>query len=410
MPIRNNRFLRGLFLFLLYLAGAIISFFFIAILPILGKETADIRHAETVWDETISGEISESVPWRNQYSRIFVFDREGKLLYWYIAEPERTPEDLEKYLEKWRSNVLKGKKIFTVTGDQFRKNFLYLWLTSGTPISDNGSVLGAVFLIQDIQIIQNAVIYFLLLYTVGFWACALFIHRYQRRKQQLEDAQRQYIDNITHQLKNPIATISALTESLSDGMVTDPAKQQMYYGRILNETQNQTHMIKEILELSRLQSGEKQFQKSAVDPKELFGRIVDRYSAIFEYSELTFEVDEELFSLPKLHTNEEAVYQILEILLDNALKYVQSGGTVRLLCQQGDPINIMVSDNGPGIPEKDQQHIFERFYRSSEQSEKNGSGLGLAIAIEIAGKLKEDLSVKSTPGSGTDFYLTIHAE
>lgn len=114
--------------------------------------------------------------------------------------------------------------------------------------------------------------------------------------------------------------------------------------------------------------------------------------------------------MPSLHTNASCVGQVLEILLENAVKYVTSGDHIWIdVSPAKNYVIVCVRDDGCGISKEDLPHVFERFYRCS-RNVKNSSGLGLAIAKEIIDNLEEKIWVESELGKGTAFYFTVHTK
>ena len=217
--------------------------------------------------------------------------------------------------------------------------------------------------------------------------------------------QRNYIANVTHALKSPIAAVKTLTKTLCDVGDLDTTRQRVYYGMILQEMNQQSHMVQEILELSRLQSRER-VKKTAVPAAEVLAPVGEKYAMLCDCAGIVFLPPPEPEALPMLWTNAAAVRQILECLLDNALKYVSPGGTIRLEAEAGrTQLTFCVRDDGCGIAAEDLPHVFERFYRCA--GSRGGSGLGLAIAREAADPLRERLWAESEPGGGSAFYLTV---
>ncbi|MCC8121530.1 MAG: HAMP domain-containing histidine kinase [Oscillospiraceae bacterium] len=213
---------------------------------------------------------------------------------------------------------------------------------------------------------------------------------------------------MTHALKTPIASIKALSETLCDGVDPDPDLQRQYCGMILTEANRQSRMVEDILRLSQLQSATDPLPRERVRAGALFAPVWEKYSLLMDCAGIRLEVSDRVDALPDLETAPAYVAQLMEILLDNALKFVPEGGTVWVEAEvSGRRAVIRVRDNGVGIAPKDLPHVFERFYKSSHDFNQQGSGLGLAIAREICGRLGEKIWVESQPGQGACFSFTL---
>lgn len=224
----------------------------------------------------------------------------------------------------------------------------------------------------------------------------------------LEKTRRDYIANISHELKSPIASIRALTETLADGMIIDEEKTNKYYGIILSECARLQRLIYDVLELSRMQNKIETWDKEKLDTHELVELIDSKYSFLSDEMGIVFEITENTRNLPAVYSNKDKVLQLVNILMDNAMKYVKEDGKIIFdAVVHSRVISIRILDNGPGIAEEDLPYIFERFYKSEKSHNEKGSGLGLAIAKEIANGLGEKISVTSKTGIGTIFQFTI---
>ena len=216
-----------------------------------------------------------------------------------------------------------------------------------------------------------------------------------------------YIDNITHELKTPIASIKALTATLNDHEM-DPDTRSEYYGLILAEASRQEHMVQNILDLSRIQSRDISLKKSAIGAEELFDPVCIRYSSLCDDLDISWKPPNNLKELPRLHTNADCIHRILDALLGNALRYTDENGLIEMsIVEEGRHITVCISDNGNGIAAEDFPHIFERFFRGSNSYVKGGNGLGLAIAKEIADGLGEKIWAERNLTQGSKFYFTI---
>lgn len=392
-------------LILVFLFGLAVSMFAISVYPIYFQQRTILfswsqvlaekylEHPESIANQKIGSE-----------ERILIFDTEGNCL-WHIASESAFPDtDLGDSLLQYLPSTLSGNFIF-------KQKFSYqnndIIIFAGIPIKDGDTIVGTMFFIKDLKNLPEAMESFAICYTVLYWICVFFCITYFRKKKKLEDVQQNYIANVTHSLKAPIAAVKAVAETLSDVPDLDTDKRMVYYGVILREANQQSHMVQEILELSKLQSHSRDFTKTRVTAAKAFKDIFEKYSMLCSCAGISLHVSETISSLPSLYTNISCIQQILEILLENAVKYVIGGNDiwVDVTATKGQAV-FCVRDNGIGISKDDLPHVFERFYQCS-RSNKGGSGLGLAIAQELISGLKEKIWVESEAGKGTAFYFTV---
>lgn len=280
----------------------------------------------------------------------------------------------------------------------------WLGLVVATTMND-GNIY---FMIKPLNTLQTILIVLFCSLTVFLILSCIYSALIIRNTRRTEALRREYVDNVSHDLKSPIASIKALSESLYDGVIDDPDKQKKCYAIIKHETDRLETTVMNMLELSRTQAMGSNFEKSPVSACELFLPIVEKFSERCSELEIHFSAPINTDSLPTLFTNTERISVLTNVLLDNAVKFVSPGGHIRLEAENGHRhITVCVRDDGIGISKEEQKRIFERFYTGNLARNTNGSGLGLAIADEIASVMGEQLWVESAPGKGAAFYFTI---
>ncbi len=280
-------------------------------------------------------------------------------------------------------------------------------VVAGAPVFRESTFLGEVYLTQSLEYIPFVLVSYALICTLLYIIVIYSVLTQRKSREAVETIYHQYIANISHELKTPIASIQAITETLSEGLVDDEATLSRYYGIISRESRLLEHSVLQIIELSKLQDSRITFHKTDVEPEEIFNLIQDRYVSRCEDLGLSFSIEKSIWNLPKLYTDPDRVIQLLEILLDNALKFVEEGGSILLnATTKYGQATIRVNDTGRGISSDDLPHIFERFYKS-EVDNPTGSGLGLAIANEIINGLHETIWVQTEVGKGTTFFFTV---
>ncbi|MBZ4663036.1 MAG: hypothetical protein JG776_718 [Caloramator sp.] len=224
----------------------------------------------------------------------------------------------------------------------------------------------------------------------------------------LEKTRREYVANISHELRTPIASLRAMSETLLDGMINDEQEKQRYYQIMLIESIRLQRLINDMLELSKLRSGNAYLEKSTVDISKLINLVYQKFDGIADDLGIELKLKNHIKNLPLTYTNAERIEQVLIILLDNAFKFTQEGGVVTISSNiDNEKVIISVEDTGEGIKKEDIPYIFERFYKADKSRITQGTGLGLAIAKQIIEALDEKIWVESTIGKGTKFSFTI---
>lgn len=223
--------------------------------------------------------------------------------------------------------------------------------------------------------------------------------------ERLEATRREYVANVSHELRTPLTSIRALLEPLADGMVKSEEDKERYYKIMLHEVMRLSHLITDMMKLSRLQSGSDYIEMSRVNIVDLLKDVVSSYTATANQRGIELILDAE--DAPDAMTDPNMVEQLLVILLDNAMRYTEEGGSITLSVRDGERLLVSVSDTGCGIPEADIPHIFERFYKVDKSRGEGGTGLGLSIAQLIIDKMQEKITVHSEVDKGTRFTFTL---
>ncbi len=237
---------------------------------------------------------------------------------------------------------------------------------------------------------------------------AASINDFAAKSEKLEQTRRDYVANISHELRTPMASIRAMSETLRDGLITDDNKVQRYYDHILRESMRMTRLIDDLLELSRLQSRSVALQISAIDLMPVLSSCALTFEqlALDSGVDFSFECPQQL---PVVMSNADRIQQILVILLDNAIKHTPDDGKVVLSAQVEEQlVRISVRDTGDGISPQDIPYVFDRFYKSDKSHSSGGTGLGLSIAKEVLMVLGETITVESQLGEGSVFSFTVH--
>lgn len=223
----------------------------------------------------------------------------------------------------------------------------------------------------------------------------------------LDDTRRDFIANISHELKTPIGAISLLSEALIDAS-DDPVAVQKFSKSLRKESKRLTSLIKDVVQLSRIQSAEVVANAEVVDLSTVVMEALDRnsYRAEARNVKITYDAPEGL----EVIGDPEMLTVAVKNLIENAILYSEEGAPVGVGLRQVDDVaEIAVTDSGLGIPQEDQSRIFERFYRvdPSRSRSTGGTGLGLAIVKHVASTHNGEVKLFSKPGVGSTFTLRI---
>ncbi len=227
----------------------------------------------------------------------------------------------------------------------------------------------------------------------------------------LDNMRKEFVANVSHELKTPITTIKSYTETLMDSGV-DKEMEKMFLAVIDNECDRMARLVKDLLQLSNLDYKKTTWKKQEVSVKKLLNDILLKLEFDFKEKNHNIIVDIEE-DLPNIVIDKDGIEQVILNIISNAIKYTENGGEIQVssICLN-EFISIKVMDNGIGIPEEDQQRIFERFYRveKGRSRELGGTGLGLSIAKQIIEAHNGEILLDSRFGHGTTVEIKIPFE
>ncbi|MBN1135228.1 MAG: HAMP domain-containing protein [Anaerolineae bacterium] len=226
------------------------------------------------------------------------------------------------------------------------------------------------------------------------------------RIRRLETVRRDFISNISHELRTPLAGLKALVDTLRGGAIKDPPAAKRFLKRMDAEVDALTQMVEELLELSRIESGQAPLCLAPTPVAEVVVPPVDRLRPQAERAGL--EITTLLPQMPPVLADADRARLVLTNLAHNAVKFTPPGGRITVAAQPaGDEVVFSVQDTGVGIAAEDLPRIFERFYKADRARSGGGTGLGLAIAKHIVQGHGGRLWAESVEGQGSTFYFTL---
>ncbi len=282
---------------------------------------------------------------------------------------------IEKFLEKEEDWT--GNKIIDINNESILQ-------ASYAPFMDqNGDIEGIIILLQDVT-----------------------------EHQKLESMRKEFVANVSHELKTPLTTIKSYTETLLDGVIDDRDLSVNFLQVVDSETERMARLVRDLLQLSGLDFQRSKWNKKAVDLKKIIEEIILKLDVSVKNKKQQIHLN-----LNDLKGNDTIIYadkdrmgQAILNLLGNSIKYTPEGGHIKIdICIREDKLILEIEDNGIGIPEKDLARIFERFYRvdKARARELGGTGLGLSIAKEIIEAHEGTIEIFSQEGKGTKTVIRL---
>ncbi|MBM3137738.1 MAG: PAS domain-containing protein [Chloroflexi bacterium] len=235
----------------------------------------------------------------------------------------------------------------------------------------------------------------------------LFLIQDLTRLRQLEIVRRDFVSNVSHELRTPLASLKLIAETLQEGALNDPPAAKKFLERMEGEIDNLTQLVGELLELSRIESGKVPLDKKWINPAELVRGAEERMQLQAERAGINLKTDVEE-NLPNFYIDRSRLEQVLVNLLHNSIKFTNPGGEIKIRVEnQNDEFVFHIRDTGVGIPAKDLERIFERFYKTDRSRTERGTGLGLSISRHLVEAHQGKIWAQSTPGEGSTFSFSI---
>lgn len=228
------------------------------------------------------------------------------------------------------------------------------------------------------------------------------------REHRLDNMRKEFVANVSHELKTPITTIKSYTETLMENDI-DKNTSDRFLTVIDSECDRMTRLVRDLLQLSNLDYKKTNWEKVEVSTGEIIQDIISKLDLVIKEKghRLIVNIEEDI---PKVLVDKDGIEQVILNIISNSIKYTEENGIIEIsnFADKGDVI-VSVKDNGIGIPEVDQKRIFERFYRveKGRSRELGGTGLGLSIAKEIVEAHNGKIILNSTANVGTEVIIKL---
>lgn len=339
------------------------------------REHADRIH--TVLDSMVEGVIAldarQRVMFINDAAASMLTITTQSVVGRQLLELARLPEIERMVSEVYRSGEVQKADCETIRG---ARRILSMRCTP----TKSESVQGAVLVIRDITELRS-----------------------------LENMRRDFVTNVSHELKTPLASITAYAETLRLGGIEDVENRMRFVERIEEQATRLNQLILDLIQLARIESGKKTYDITSVDVGKVAARRVEAFAedARDRGIELSFKKGDQSL---EAKADEEAIGTILDNLITNAIRYTPEKGTVEVCCCRHDrKISMTITDTGLGIAPDQKERIFERFFRvdKARSSDLGGTGLGLSIVKHLVQSMGGTVNVESKIGHGSKFVVTL---
>lgn len=367
----------------------------------------DLQHLEQPW--LLVGKIEDAYDDEDTIELVSLLDAQGKLLK-NVGTNQSLLGDLNQadpaMLISVRDN---GADLRSVYSD----NSLHLRLyTRALPAGAPAAYIQLGRFLTEEDRIKHRLLSFLFVIgavvTVGSGATSWWTTgRSLRSTRQLWEQQQTFVANASHELRTPLTLIRASAQVLQLNL--DAAHpQRALLDDVLNETDYMSHLVDDMLVLSRLDAGQLKLDLSPLDLSDFLPKLTHSFAALAQGKGVSVDV---AGAEGVILADRTRLWQVLLILLDNSLRHTAAGGTITLESRQCDAgVKITVADTGNGVPPADLPHVFERFYKASNsRSDKRSAGLGLAIAKPLVEMHKGEITIQSTPGIRTIVTIMLPA-
>jgi len=225
---------------------------------------------------------------------------------------------------------------------------------------------------------------------------------------EMDSMRRDFVSNLSHELRTPVSVIKANSETLLDGALENPKDAKTFSKAILHNADRLSEMVTSLIDLSRIEYGDLKFVIESLVLNQIIETVISSYSTMAKRKniQLLFNRQTDI----EVTGDSKAIERVLNNLIDNAFKYSPEDSVIEVQARkQGDFVKVSVMDAGIGVPDEEKRFVFQRFYRTAKAraNEKQGSGLGLAIVRNLVNNLKGEVGVESRRDGGSEFWFTV---
>ncbi len=343
--------------------------------------------------ETIAGDRDDLLAILSRIIEgVVAVDREEKVILFNPAAERMFALPKDKVLGEFCWEVLRNSELNSLLKEVLNKGELLsreltvlfprerIFAVHAVPLGDREKVWGAVAVLHDITGMRK-----------------------------LEEMRVEFVANVSHELRTPLTSIRGFVETLKEGAVDNPEEKVRFLNIIEKHADRLNHLINDLLQLSRIESREIKMESRSINLKELIDEVVADFEDKMDRKGQSIEVKISP-EFPEIEADRERIEQVLNNLLDNAVKFTPPEGKICLSAlEEGEDIRIEISDTGIGIPREYLSRLFERFYRvdKARSKELGGTGLGLSIVKHIVQAHGGTVGVESEPDKGSKFFFTL---
>jgi signal transduction histidine kinase len=233
------------------------------------------------------------------------------------------------------------------------------------------------------------------------------LRKIDQERIKLDKIRNDFLANVSHELKTPLTTMQGFLEALQEGLIREEARDK-YYDVMYEETLHMNRLLEDIMDLIKIENKDVTFFKQPLDAEVILNKVMFKFKQKLEEKNIDFKVEINE-NLPKVYADMDRLEQILDNLVNNAVKFTEEGQIFVKAEKDDDYLLFTISDTGIGIPLPDQEFIWERFFKVDRSRSKQikGSGLGLAIVKELVELHNGKITLESDSGKGTTFKIWI---
>jgi two-component system sensor histidine kinase ResE len=345
------------------------------------QQTVEALSHEKAKLENIMLSMNEGVIAIDQQGRVILANPQAKELL-QLREEDLTDRQIETLLPEREAAELFMDVINTsdIRDEEYTLASDKVMSLQVAPLKRGGKTWGAVGILQDVTEVRR-----------------------------LEQMRRDFVANVSHELRTPMTSIQGFVEAILDGLAEDKESQNRYLNVILDETVRLNHLVSDLLDLSRLETGQISWPMEPVNLQALFEQVITKLQPQLEKQDLSVEIQVSN-SLPMVSGAPDRIQQVLINLVSNAVSFTAPGGKITLSASDtGDMVSVSVSDTGVGIPLEEQEKIWQRFHKVDKARTRRfgGTGLGLSIVKQIIDAHGGSVGLDSEPGKGSTFFFTL---